>query len=350
MQARGGGPQLDSTPQTIEKKKAAGGHQPGQADPAGAVSDTPPVGAPPGGWAYLRLMRPKQWAKGVFVLVGPMYGAAEGKVVDWPSVLLAVLVFGLAASGCYVVNDIRDREADRLHPRKRHRPIASGAVPLARAWLFAAGLLAAAAIVTAAMVLGPTGSRGGWVSAAVGAYIVNVMLYSARLKHVVIVDVVCLALGFSLRVLGGCAAAGVEPSTWLLNVTLFAAMFLGFAKRLGERRGLAGAEAGLTRKVQADYSNEVLRLALGLTAVVTLVTYAGYVQARGEQFTATVAGWGFNLLWLSVPPAVLALLRAVVLVERGRYDDPTELAWGDRGFQAAVGLFAATTALAWTAT
>jgi decaprenyl-phosphate phosphoribosyltransferase len=298
--------------------------------------------------ALLRLARPRQWAKGVFVLVGPLYGAAEGKPVDWPSVLLAVVAFGLAASGSYVVNDIRDREADRAHPRKRERPIASGAVGIGRAWVFAGVLLAASAAACAVLVLGPAGARGGWVTTMVGVYVANVMLYSMRLKHVVIVDVVCLALGFSLRVLGGCAAGGVEPSTWLLNVTLFAAMFLGFAKRLGERRGLAaaGVDTSVTRKVQADYSNEVLRLALGLTAVATLVTYAGYVQARGDHFTATLGGWGFNLLWLTVPPAVLALLRAVVLVEKGRYDDPTELAWGDRGFQGAVLLFAATTALA----
>jgi len=301
------------------------------------------------GWsAYLRLARPKQWAKGVFVLVGPLYGAAEGKAVDWLVVALAVVAFGLASSGCYVVNDIRDRDADRAHPRKRRRPIASGAVGVGAAWWYAGALLAASAAVGAVAALGPPGPRGGWLLAAVGLYIVNVMLYSVSLKHVVIVDVLCLALGFCLRVLGGCAAGGVEPSTWLLNVTLFAAMFLGFSKRLGERRGLAaaGADVAVTRQVQADYTNEVLRLALGLTAVATLVTYAGYVQARGDHFTATLGGWGFNLLWLSVPPAVLALLRAVVLVEKGKYDDPTELAWGDRGFQGAVLLFAATTALA----
>lgn len=297
----------------------------------------------------LKLARPKQWAKGVFVLLGPLYGAADGQPVDWWAVALTVVAFALASSACYVINDLRDADADRAHPRKKHRPIASGAVPPGPAGLFAVSLwILAAWAAVAAWRLGDNGQsigpRGLWVMSCVAVYVANVLFYSVWFKHVVILDVVSLAMGFVLRVLAGCAAAGVEPSTWLLNVTLFAAMFLGFSKRLGERNTLAENGAAAARRVQADYTPEILRLSVGLTAVATLVTYAGYVQARAERFTLHAGDWGFNLLWLTVPPAVLALLRCVVLVEKGAYDDPTELAWGDWGLKAALAAFGLVTA------
>jgi len=282
--------------------------------------------------SLLRLARPAQWAKGVFVAVGPVYGWSH--LADRPgqsvqAVAGAILAFGFASSACYVVNDVLDREADRAHPRKRSRPIASGRVSVSAAVWFALALAAAAG---ASMLLVP-GAQRVWLGLSVAAYAANVTAYSVRLKHVVMLDVISLACGFVLRVLGGCAAAGVEPSSWLLNCTFFVSMFLAFGKRLGERRTL-GDEAGTARGVQAAYTPELLRMAVVVTAVASLVTYAGYVQAQGEAYTR-----GFNLLWLTVLPATYGLLRCIVLVERGEYDDPTELAWRDLPFQAAAGSF-----------
>lgn len=160
--------------------------------------------------------------------------------------------------------------------------------------------------------------------------------YSWLLKHVVIADVIGLSLGFVLRVLGGCAAAGVEPSTWLLNCTFFLAMFLAFGKRLGERRSLGSDEAAAAaRAVQEAYTSDLLRMVVVVTAVATLLSYAGYVQAK-----ETLYWQGFNLLWLTVLPATFGLLRCIVLLERGDFDDPTELALHDRAFQLAAGVFA----------
>lgn len=295
----------------------------------------PPADADRAGLAggLLRLARPTQWAKQVFVLVGPVYGLIDGRSIAWAGVAWAVVAFSLAASGCYVVNDIRDRAADRLHPRKRRRPIASGRVPVGIAAWFAAALFIGALGATALV----PGGLGLWTGVAVGVYIASTLAYSAGLKHAVILDVIILAAGFVLRVLGGCAAAGVEPSTWLLNVTFFVSMFLAFGKRLGERRTMeaAGIDAALARKVHAGYSIEFLRMAVVVTAVATLVTYAGYVLARDAEFTL-----GFNLLWLTMLPATYGLLRCIVLVERGDYDDPTELATKDPPFQIAAALFA----------
>jgi len=310
-------------------------------------SPTPSAAASTPLWrALLKLARPKQWAKCAFVLIGPMYGFADGKPIDWLALVGATLAFGLAASGCYVVNDIRDVEADRAHPRKRRRPIASGVVSVPTARVFAGVLLA----IAAAMVVIVPGSARLAFGAALFVYVANVMSYSALFKHIVILDVISLACGFVLRVVGGCVATDIEPSPWLLNCTFFLAMFLSFGKRLGERRtmGAIGADAASVRGVQSVYTDDLLRMSVVVTAVATLITYAGYVENRAEQFdaagdAATAFGWSLYLLWITMLPATYALLRCIVLLERGEYDDPTELAAGDRPFQAAALLFGCVT-------
>jgi len=302
----------------------------------------------------IKLARPKQWLKGVFVLIGPAYAAATGVPVDWVGAAFAFAAFGLASSACYVVNDIRDVALDQAHPRKQHRPIASGRVGVGAAWAFGAGLLVAAAAVAGARLLlvGGFTQSWAWLVALLALYVVNVNLYSGGLKQVVVLDVVSLASGFVLRVLGGCAAGGVEPSTWLLNCTLFISMFLAFGKRLGERRTMGHAGAADVRRVHAHYTDDSLRMFLVVTGVACLVTYAGYVQAQAGLYTPVHpdgrpgAEWGFNLLWLTMLPATFGLLRCVVQVEQGVYDDPTELATRDRPFQAAVALFGILTGVA----
>ena len=177
-----------------------------------------------------------------------------------------------------------------------------------------------------------------WLAACIALYILNTTLYSIRFKHAVVLDVISLAAGFVLRVLGGCAAVGVPPSPMLLNVTFFLSMFLAFGKRLGERRTM-GDGAASARAVQTAYTDELLRMAVVVTGVATLITYAGYVQDQGTKYE-----YGFNLLWLTMLPATYGLLRCIVLLERGRYDDPTELASQDRPLQAAALVFALITA------
>jgi decaprenyl-phosphate phosphoribosyltransferase len=311
-----------------------------------ASSQSPPL------WASLiRLARPQQWAKGAFVVVGPIYAIANpgragpAPVFTWSTALAvagAVLAFGFASSGCYVLNDLRDVEEDRAHPRKRLRPIASGLIPSSTARAFAAVLFVLAALSVGLAGIPDPGPRNalhaaGWLALAVAVYVANTLLYSARLKHAAVIDVISLASGFVLRVLGGCAAASVTPSSWLLDVTFFISMFLAFGKRLGERRTLGeGAEAA--RAVLSTYTDELLRMAVVVTGVATLVTYAGYVQDKGDRYQL-----GFNLLWLTMLPATYGLLRCIVLLERGEYDDPTELAARDRPFQLALALFLAIT-------
>lgn len=315
--------------------------------PAGVA----PAGGAGGGLrAWVRLLRLKQWVKGVFVLVGPAYGHVLGEVTGIGAALLAFLAFGLASSACYIVNDIQDHRADAAHPRKRRRPIASGAIS-PRAGLAASvvcGVLAAGACA-GVWVLGRQVGDAWWsasgplLAGVLLLYVVNTLAYSLWLKHVAILDVMSLSSGFVLRVLAGCAAVMVTPSTWLLNVTLFVAMFLAFGKRLGERR-TAGSDPVAARKVQAVYTDALLRMVVVVTGVGALITYAGYVQSRGEHYH-----FGFNLLWLTMLPASFALFRSMLMLESGEYDDPTELAGSDRPFQLAVVIFAGITAilLAW---
>lgn len=281
------------------------------------------------------------------MLIGPFYGykdlLARGQAFDealpfFIHPVFAAIAFALASSGCYVFNDLADRVADQAHPRKRRRPIAAGHVSPGTARIFGLLLFVGAALLLLAI---PAPARN-WVGLALGLYVVNVMAYSAYLKHHVIADVMSLSFGFVLRVMGGCAAAAISPSVWLLNVVLFLSMFLAFGKRLGERRTL-GIEEGTGsaiehRRVQAGYTDTLLQMAVVVTAVITLMTYALYVNDQGDRYIA-----GFNLMWLTVLPATYAMLRAIVIIERGLYDDPTELAVHDRPFQAAGLIFAAIT-------
>jgi decaprenyl-phosphate phosphoribosyltransferase len=298
----------------------------------------------------LRLARLKQWSKGVFVIIGPIYGlivnpaASAGglSTAALLAVLGAFLAFGFASSFCYVINDFADREADRQHPRKRHRPLAAGRISPGAAGLLALALLALAGL---SLALVPSNlSRGvpawGWLGIVVATYIANVVAYSAVLKHRVVLDVISLSLGFVLRVIGGCAAVGVEPSSWLLNVTFFVSMFLALGKRLGERRALGAHTAALARGVHAKYTDDLLRMGVVVTGVASLLTYASYVQERAPAFTL-----GFNLLWLTMLPATYGLLRCMVLLERGLYDDPTEIGLKDRPTLAAAVVFAVLTVL-----
>jgi decaprenyl-phosphate phosphoribosyltransferase len=296
--------------------------------------------------SLLKLARPKQWAKSAFVLIGPAYGLADMMDADRDvaavalQALVAAAAFSLTSSSCYVLNDILDREADRLHPRKRRRPIASGDVSVGLARAYAAALFLGAV----GLVLTLPGDARGWVGLALLAYVANVFAYSYYFKRKVIGDVVSLAIGFVLRVIAGCAAVAIAPSTWLLNVTFFLSMFLAFGKRLGERRTLAVEDAGegdaavAHRSVQGQYTDTILQMAVVVTAVATLMTYAAYLVQ-----TEPASSVGFNPLWITLLPATYGLLRCIVLLESGRFDDPTELAYRDRGFIAASLMFGVVT-------
>ncbi len=264
-------------------------------------------------------MRPHQWVKNLFVLAPVVYyelpHAHDAGEVDVEKVLGAVagfVCFSLLASSVYVLNDIVDVEADRSHPVKKNRPIASGAVTINAAKVAMVGLAAAALV---------GGSLVSWLFlAALGGYIVNNIAYSFGLKRVPYVDVLSIAVGFELRVLAGSFAANVPPSHYLLIVTFALAMFLGLGKRMHELVQQQKSGSGKSRAVLERYHEpavHALLLASGVATVATYVVYSLDPRSR-EQF-------GTDYLIVSAVFMMLGVLRFVWLVRHSPdAESPTE--------------------------
>ncbi len=267
----------------------------------------------------LSAMRPRQWAKNVFVLA-PLVFARQ---LDDPRVLgralLAFAAFSLVASAVYLFNDIRDREEDSYHPRKRDRPIASGRLVVSAA-AAAAALLAAAAV---AMGL----ALGGDFVAILGAYLAANLAYSMGLKRVVILDVMVLSVGFVLRVMAGGVAVGVEVSAWLILCTSFLALFLAFSKRRHELMLLAD-EASEQRQVLTHYSPAFLDQMINVVTAGTVIAYA--VWAISPE---TTEKFDTRDLIFTMPFVLFGIFRYLYLIYQRPSDrNPTEAILGDKPF------------------
>jgi 4-hydroxybenzoate polyprenyltransferase len=269
--------------------------------------------------ALARSLRPAQWVKNLFVLA-PLVFAHR---LDDPALLgraaLAFAAFCAAASATYLLNDLRDRELDRLHPLKRKRPIAAGELAPGVAGAAALGLAAAA--VAVALQLG----RG--FAALVAFYLALNLLYSLGLKHLVILDVMSVAAGFVIRVLAGALAIEVEVSRWLILCTSFLALFLAFAKRRHEIQLLA-AGAASQRKVLEHYSTTFLDQMINVVTASTLLAYALYAVAPE---TAERLGTP-HLVW-TVPMVLYGIFRFLYLLHQSNAErNPTEAILHDPPF------------------
>lgn len=261
----------------------------------------------------LAAMRPRQWGKNLLVLAAP---AAAGVLFDAGVLIhagLAFLTFTLAASGTYLVNDAIDAPADRLHPRKRLRTVASGRMS-ARVAVGLGVVMMLLALVPAAAV----GSVAFVVS--VLAYLALTTSYSMWLKHVVVVDLVTVAVGFVIRAVAGGFAANVPVTQWFLTVSFFGALFVVSAKRYGEHQRL-GDVAASHRSTLSRYSTFYSQHVMTLSSGVTLSAYGLWAFQHG--FPAQT--------WFLVSFVFLAtvLLRFALLVHAGASDDPVDLVWKD---------------------
>jgi decaprenyl-phosphate phosphoribosyltransferase len=265
----------------------------------------------------VRAARPKQWAKNVLVLAAPgAAGVLTHRVVLERSVL-ALAAFCLVASGNYIVNDVVDREADRRHPTKRHRPIASGAVPEPTA--LAVGLVVGALGLGLAFVV-------GWKFAAVvGIYIALTTAYNLGLKHVAVVDIAVVASGFVIRAVAGGVAVRVPISQWFLIVASFGSLFMVAGKRYGEHKDL-GDDRASVRSTLGDYPLSYLRYVWMTASAIAMTAYCLWAF---EQQHLTSKG-GLPLYELSIVPFVLALLRYALLLETGHGSAPEDVILGDR--------------------
>ena len=243
----------------------------------------------------IKLMRPHQWLKNGFVLVGPFFAHAWGEPGVVSAVLLSIVAFCLTSSAVYVVNDLTDIEADRLHPTKRNRPLAAGTVSVSFAIALAASLFAVG--MGAAWNASPT------VALIVGAYLLLNLAYSWRLKRVVILDVFIIAAGFMLRILAGTTGIGIEPSSWLLLTGLMVTLFLGFSKRRSELAVMEHS-GGATRSVLKNYSLPMLDLMIGVCSAGVVMAYSLYTMSA-----ETIAIHQTDKLVYTVPFVLYGLFR-----------------------------------------
>jgi decaprenyl-phosphate phosphoribosyltransferase len=265
--------------------------------------------------ALVRLARPKQWVKNVLVVAAP---GAAGVLGDGTAVFrtgVAFVCFCLAASGTYFLNDALDAEADRGHPTKRNRPIATGAVSVRTAVTGGVLLLASALALSFA---------ARWqLSLVVGGYLLQTVLYSIWLKHEAVLDLACVASGFVLRTIAGGVAVGVTISPWFLIVAGSASLFMVTGKRHAEMLEL-GDRAGAHRLTLTLYSREYLSYVRAVSSSVTILAYCLWAFEK----SATVG----NQVWfqLAIIPFVLGILRYALLLEQGRGGAPEELVLSDR--------------------
>ncbi|MEO1369249.1 MAG: decaprenyl-phosphate phosphoribosyltransferase [Acidobacteriota bacterium] len=267
----------------------------------------------------LKAMRPVQWVKNVFVLA-PLVFAEQ---LLEPALLLragfAFLAFCWAASAIYLVNDLRDRDDDRKHPLKKHRPIASGALSV--------GAATGAAIGLAAAALGLSLYLGTNFALLLGTYLTINFAYSNGLKRVVILDVMAVSSGYVIRVMAGAAAIDVGVSQWLLLCTTFLALFLIFSKRRHELILLADSASG-HRSVLSHYSPTFLDQMINVVTASTVVSYSLYCVDE-----STIERFGSERLVFTLPMVLYGIFRYLYLIyQRPEERNPTEALLSDWPF------------------
>lgn len=286
-------------------------------------------------WVFFLAMRPKQWLKNTFLFAGIFFAGTAYKAEDFRVVLTLFVAFCMASSSGYLFNDVRDVERDRHHPKKRFRPIASGKVGILPATLAALVLLVGAF----AVALSVSSVAGGLLI----LYALITFSYSFFFKHIVLLDIFMLALGFVLRVLAGGIAIMIPLSPWLVICTLLTALFLAVNKRRAELLALSGAQdaaakgkgvamkvIGTTRTTLAHYTETMLsEMSTTLTSAM-LVTYSLYAffisSPEGATFSPATAE-PRSFMMITIPFVVYAVFRYLYLVHRKQVGESVEEAF-----------------------
>ncbi len=280
--------------------------------------------------AALEAARPRQWVKNLFVVAPLVFAKQLTDRVALGRAAIAVAIFCALSSAVYLWNDVIDIEKDRAHPRKQTRPIAAGRLLVLQAQLLS-GLLALTGLL-GALLLRPE------LAVCALTYLISNVAYSLYLKRVVYLDVLLIAFGFLLRVVGGAMAISVEASPYLLLCTGLLACYLGFGKRAHEL-AVAGEQAALQRPVLSSYRLPTLRVLLAVTAMATLISYILYTRAPH-----TVRFFHSSRMIWTAPFAALGLARFSMLISgHPTSDSPTEEMLGDRLFIANLVAWAAVT-------
>ena len=270
-------------------------------------------------FAYIKLIRVHQWVKNLFIFAPAFFAQRFFDLNMIGSLILAFLVFSLVASSVYILNDYLDIEKDRLHPRKRLRPLAAGTINKNAALLFM-GVLLTAGIVLGFLV--------NWrLLLVIGVYFVMNVFYSFRLKHIAILDISIIAFGFLLRIYAGGVSAEIPISKWIILLTFLLAMLLALGKRRDEF--LLFQQGKETRKSISGYSLPFINVSMTLMAAVTVVSYIMYTVS-----TEVVQRLGNEHIYLTTIFVILGIMRflqiALVLEESG---SPTMVLLKDRFIQ-----------------
>ncbi|HMV41035.1 MAG TPA: decaprenyl-phosphate phosphoribosyltransferase [Leptospiraceae bacterium] len=249
---------------------------------------------------YIILLRIHQWIKNTILFAGVIFGH---KLSDPEAILksfFAFLLFSVIASCQYVINDYLDRKEDSLHPEKKHRPLASGKINPSLALLITAIILPLS--LTLCYMLHP------YFFGLCSFYFGFNLVYSKYLKHIVILDVMSISIGFVVRAISGAVVINVSFSSWLLLCTFMLALFWGFSKRRGELI-LLEKSASSHRKILEEYSPQFLDLMMAIASTMTLISYVMYTISPD-----TVQKMGTDKLVYTIPIVVYAIFRSLYII------------------------------------
>mgnify|MGYP003472896595 FL=1 len=274
----------------------------------------------------IRIVRPRQWVKNFFVFIPLFFGGQMSNTALLLDALTTFIAFSLAASSIYCLNDIVDVEADRQHPVKCHRPIASGQVSVSAAYALMAIMLILSMTVCP-MLKGRSMAVGAVV---LGYWIMNIA-YCVWLKNFAIIDVCLIAFGFVLRILAGGLATGIEPSNWLVLMTFLLTLFLSFAKRRDDVLRME-ATGKPPRKNTIRYNLTFINQAITISASITLVCYIMYTVSP-----EVTARFNSHYIYLTTIFVLVGLLRYIqIAVVDKQSGDPTKIILRDRFTQLVV--------------
>ena len=284
-------------------------------------------------WELVRALRPKQWTKNVVIFAGLVFDAKLSTTTYLLHTVVGCVAFCFVSGAVYLINDLTDIEKDRQHPRKRHRPLASGRLPVSVARL--------AVVVILLVCLPVSFGLDPLFGVIVSAYLLLQIAYSFVLKKVVIVDVLTIAAGFVLRVAGGAVLVDAERfSPWLYVCTVLLALFLGLSKRRGELVLLQG-NANHHRATLEEYSLPLLDEMISVVTATTVLAYALYTFDPGNPHLPPNGA-----MMLTIPFVLYCIFRYLYLIhQKGETDPPDAVLLKDRPLQIAIGLWGVTALL-----
>ena len=266
----------------------------------------------------VKLARPKQWIKNFFVFAPLLFSR---HVFDLPYLIASIeafLIFSLASSSVYIINDILDAESDRAHPKKKYRPIASGEISVKLALIFLVILIAV--ITLSAFYLWPA------ITFVIELYIVTNLVYSIKIKNIVLLDVFFISLGFMLRVLGGAAAINVPISSWMVLTAIFVSLFLAISKRRGELSQVVNSDnIEKQRKVLKEYTVQFADQLNTIAAAGAIISYALYTVSD-----RTIVMFGTEKLIYTTPFVIYGIFRYMYLMNKKNMgESPTSIVTKD---------------------